>query len=88
MTARETATYTCPQCRRRIVVLADEYGDYGCACGWEPYALDADIRDYVEYCVDRETMPDAFSFSSLLYPRYKDVPGRVIDELITKELTA
>lgn len=33
---RETTTYRCPQCRRRIAVLADEYGDHGCICGWEP----------------------------------------------------
>lgn len=32
----ETATYTCPSCRRRIRVLADEYGDHGCPCGWNP----------------------------------------------------
>ncbi|WP_178023054.1 hypothetical protein [uncultured Paenibacillus sp.] len=35
---REIATYTCPRCRRRLTVLADEYGDHGCSCGWEPYA--------------------------------------------------
>lgn len=39
---RETATYTCPECQRRITVLADEYGDHGCICGWEP---DEDIED-------------------------------------------
>ncbi|CAM2953964.1 hypothetical protein PASE110613_09335 [Paenibacillus sediminis] len=33
---RETTTYTCPQCRRQSRVLADEYGDHGCPCGWEP----------------------------------------------------
>lgn len=32
----ESATYTCPKCRRKIRVLADEYGDHGCVCGWEP----------------------------------------------------
>lgn len=32
----EIATLTCPQCHRHIRVLADEYGDHGCACGWGP----------------------------------------------------
>lgn len=36
---RETATYTCPQCRRQIRTLADEAGDHGCSCGWEPNKL-------------------------------------------------
>lgn len=30
-------TYQCPQCRRDIRTLDDEYGDHGCPCGWEPY---------------------------------------------------
>lgn len=33
---RETTTFTCPQCRRRSTALADEYGDHGCSCGWDP----------------------------------------------------
>lgn len=33
---RETATYTCPRCRRRNACLADELGDHGCGCGWNP----------------------------------------------------
>lgn len=32
---RETTTVNCPQCLRQIRVLADEYGDHGCACGWD-----------------------------------------------------
>lgn len=35
---RESASYTCPNCRNRIITLADEYGDHPCGrCGWEPY---------------------------------------------------
>ena len=30
-------TYRCPKCRRQIRTLADEAGDHGCPCGWEPY---------------------------------------------------
>jgi hypothetical protein len=30
-------TYQCPQCRRQIRTLDDEYGDHGCPCGWGPY---------------------------------------------------
>lgn len=42
---REIATYTCPECRRRLTVLADEYGDHGCPCGWEPYADEYDDEE-------------------------------------------
>jgi hypothetical protein len=37
--ARGYATYTCPECGRKIRTLADEYGDHGCICGWEPSNL-------------------------------------------------
>jgi len=38
---RESATYTCLNCRARIRVLADEYGDHPCGnCGWEPWEDD------------------------------------------------
>lgn len=33
---RETTTYKCPQCRRQIRTLAEEHGEHGCSCGWEP----------------------------------------------------
>jgi DNA-directed RNA polymerase subunit RPC12/RpoP len=33
---RETASYKCPNCRRTIIVLADEYADHPCSCGWDP----------------------------------------------------
>ncbi|MEK4360860.1 hypothetical protein NYE48_28025 [Paenibacillus sp. FSL M7-1455] len=43
---RETATYTCPQCRRQIRVLADEIGDHPCSCGWDPeYENEGDGED-------------------------------------------
>lgn len=30
-------TCTCPRCRRRFAVLADEYGEHPCpGCGYEP----------------------------------------------------
>jgi len=42
----ETATYTCPKCRTRIQVLADEYGDHPCGrCGWEPYNDEEESED-------------------------------------------
>lgn len=34
---REYSTYRCPRCGRQIRVLADEYGDHPCICGWAPY---------------------------------------------------
>ena len=43
--ARGYATYTCPECGRKIRTLADEYGDHGCICGWEPSNLRVDIID-------------------------------------------
>ncbi|WP_010495022.1 hypothetical protein [Paenibacillus elgii] len=46
MPAREVATYTCPACRRKIRVLADEYGDHGCICGWAgPGEDDPDVDE-------------------------------------------
>lgn len=39
----ETVTYTCPQCRRKVRVLADEYGQQPCSCGWAPYESEAEI---------------------------------------------
>jgi|GEM_PF-3132313 len=83
---RETAAYTCPQCRRQLRTLADEYGDHGCICGWEPRTLADDVREYVERCVDGRDIPDAFDFSMIWYPRHKSVPGRKIHELIAKEM--
>lgn len=92
---RNVTTYTCPQCRSRTVTLADEYGDYGCnGCGWDPEAereateeLWDDIASYVERCVERKQVPDAFAFSLSYQPRHNRVPGDVIDEMITGELT-
>ncbi|GGF88192.1 hypothetical protein [Paenibacillus abyssi] len=90
---RETATYRCPQCRRQHRVLADEYGDHGCICGWEPYAsaieaLDPeDVRDYVDYCRDINVKPDAFAFSTLHRRKYGGVPGREIQRLLDEEYT-
>lgn len=50
---RETASYTCPECRARIYALADEYGDHGCGrCGWEPSNLRKDIREYLDKCAE------------------------------------
>jgi hypothetical protein len=87
MSDRESVTYTCPKCRRRIRTLADEAGDHGCQCGWMPVdtrQLRADIREYV-----KGGGWDAFSFSLLTSPRYDGVPGheiqRIIDEEKTKE---
>lgn len=82
---RETVTYTCPECRRRITVLADEYGDHGCACGWEPNTLADDVWEYVRDCVHDGDKPDSLTFS-LIYLQHGGVPGRRIDELIAKEL--
>lgn len=85
MTNRETATYTCPECRYQIRTLADEYGDHACPrCGWEPYSerdLRADVRKYV---VDGGR--DAISFSFEYSPKYDRVPGREIQRMIDKEL--
>ncbi|MFD1270659.1 hypothetical protein ACFQ3Y_24930 [Paenibacillus motobuensis] len=83
---RETATFTCPKCRRRHTVLADEYEDHGCVCGWEPRTLDDDVREYVECCVDGDDIPDALDFSMSWYPQHRHVPGQEIAELIAKEL--
>lgn len=78
---RETATFTCPKCRRQSRVLADEYGDHGCPCGWDPAEerLREDIRRYV-----KRGGWDAFSFSLLASPLYGDVPGRVIQRIINE----
>src|SRR6185312_7990444 len=89
-----TFSYTCPQCRSRIVTLADEAGDYGCnGCGWGPEAgreateeLRSDNASYVASCKERGCIPDAFAFSLSYQPRYNRVPGAVIDEMITEEM--
>ncbi|MCU6709312.1 hypothetical protein M6D81_11400 [Paenibacillus sp. J5C_2022] len=79
---RETTTWTCPNCHARNRELADEACDHPCGrCGWEPYSerrLRADIRDYLR----SGGVADAFSFASLAYPAYKDVPGRDIQRII------
>lgn len=41
-TEREIATQTCPKCGRRQNVLADEVGEHGCPCGWNPLWDDED----------------------------------------------
>lgn len=41
-------TYQCPKCRRQIRTFDDEYGDYGCPCGWEPYEEAANLTEYNE----------------------------------------
>jgi len=43
---RETSSYTCPSCRKTIRVLADEYGDHDCSCGWNP----EDDEEEAEVC--------------------------------------
>lgn len=91
MNRRESSTYTCPSCRRQIRTLADEYGDYGCICGWQPQAygdseLERDIEAYVEWCRGNGFVADAFAFALSYQRKYGRVPGRVIDELITKEM--
>lgn len=82
---RETATYRCPECRRQIRTLADEYGEHGCICGWEPDGLANDVWEYVRDCVRDGNKPDSLTFS-LIYLQHGGVPGRKIDKLITKEL--
>lgn len=86
MPARGYASYRCLCCGRLIRTIADEYGDHGCICGWEPRTLADDVREYVERCIEGGDIPDAFDFAAVWYPRHKNVPGRKINELIAKEL--
>ncbi|MDR9852942.1 hypothetical protein RJP21_04925 [Paenibacillus sp. VCA1] len=61
--AHETATYTCPQCRRQICVLADEYGDHPCSCGWDPdYENEGDGEDMETNVIEklRELIGDGY----------------------------
>jgi len=45
----------------------------------------ADIRDYVERCVDRGQIPDDFAFATEYQREYGRVPGAVIERLINEE---
>ena len=52
---RETATWTCPNCRIRNRTLADEAGDHPCGrCGWEPYAEREAEDEFVNESEDEE----------------------------------
>jgi len=50
-------------------------------------SLRADIRDYVERCVDRGQQPDGFAFTTEYQREYGRVPGAVIERLINEEMT-
>jgi len=51
-----------------------------------PDRLTEDIRKYVESCVRRNVIPDAFAFSLMHADVHGNVSGSVINEIITKEL--
>lgn len=87
------ASYKCPKCGRLIRTLADEAGDHGCSCGYDPEAerefydgLRTTIGCYVEECVERGSIPDAFAFAIAYQREYGRVPGEIIERMINEEV--